>query len=356
MDKETIALIDDVRKSLVAYGKTQKGSAQKKTRKITSQLIWDPSPYLDELDNIKSTAKTEQEVIERTRKLIRSSEEAALKSMTLLPDDTGHHIIQSRTGGDALTELPYKRTGPIIERLSAKHQQRFGNSTGPGGNLPAEMSLSNYSHKADDRATGLERQSGIGKNPDKATTAHNKGTAAYANMKGVDLADDAAIETNLSSKITEQQQAAKTAAATDAPRQAAIREQVPGAYTGTADDVAKAKKVVTPKLVTDRDFILNAYRKLTKVPGGKSFLSAIPVVGLGFGVLEAGERSAKAAETKDPADAAQATLATGGLIPGAGILPDAANVVMDMYRNYGSHNKVRGRSGAKRAQEAPQQP
>ena len=38
--------------------------------------------------------------------LVRSSEEAALKQMTLLPDDTGHHIVQSRTGGDALTELP----------------------------------------------------------------------------------------------------------------------------------------------------------------------------------------------------------------------------------------------------------
>ena len=40
------------------------------------------------------------------------------------------------------------------------------NTTGPGGNLPAEMSLSNYAHKAHDaRATGLERESGIGKNP-----------------------------------------------------------------------------------------------------------------------------------------------------------------------------------------------
>ena len=128
--------------------------------------------------------------------------------MTLLPDDTGHHIVQSRTGGDALTELPYERTGPIIERLSSKHQQKFGNTVGPGGNLPAEMSLSNYAHKADDRATGLERQSGIGKNPDKATTAHQKGTAAYANMKGVDLTSDTAIEADLSRKVVEQQQAA----------------------------------------------------------------------------------------------------------------------------------------------------
>ena len=274
MDKATIALIEDVRKSLVEHGKTQSGSALKKTRKITSQIIWDPTPYLDELDNIKSTSKTPQEAIQRIRSLVRSSEEAALKQMTLLPDDTGHHIVQSRTGGDALTELPYERTGPIIERLSAKHKQKFGNTVGPGGNLPAEMSLSNYAHKADDRATGIERESGIGKNPNKATTAHQKGTAAYANMKGVDLASDDAIEADLSRKVVEQQQAAKTAAATDAPRQAAIRKIVPGAYQGNVQDIARAKRNVAPKLITDRT--LFTYRKFAKkVPGGLAF-AAIP--------------------------------------------------------------------------------
>ena len=38
--------------------------------------------------------------------------------------------------------------------------------------LSVVMSLSNFAHKADDKATGLERKSGIGKNPDKLTTAH----------------------------------------------------------------------------------------------------------------------------------------------------------------------------------------
>ena len=283
MDKATIALIEDVRKSLVEHGKTQSGSALKKTRKITSQIIWDPTPYLDELDNIKSTSKTPQEAIQRIRSLVRSSEEAALKQMTLLPDDTGHHIVQSRTGGDALTELPYQRTGPIIERLSAKHKQTFGNTIGPGGNLPAEMSLSNYAHKADNRATGLERESGIGKNPNKATTAHQKGTAAYANMKGVDLASDTAIEADLSRKVVDQQQAAKTAAATDAPRQAAIRQKVPGAYQGSVQDIARAKRNVAPKLITDRSFVLDAYRNLTKA---KAFRAVTPIMEYGTAVDE----------------------------------------------------------------------
>ena len=350
MDKAAIALVEDIRKSLVDFGKQQSGSALKKTRKITSQLIWDPTPYLDELDNIKATSKTTEEVVQRARSLIRKSEEAALKQMTLLPDDTGHHIVQSRTGGDALTELPYQRTGPIIERLSAKHQQKFGNTVGTGGNLPAEMSLSNFAHKADDRATGLERQSGIGKNPNKATTAHPGGTAEFANMKGVNLASDADIEADLSQKITKQQAAARTAAATDAPRQAAIRELVPGAYQGGAEDIAKAKGLIKPKLLTNQSAILNAYRNLTKVPGGRSFMSAIPLVGIGFGAMETGQRQVKAATTGNTTDQIQADLSALGQIPAVGIIPDATNVAIDLFRAGVLKTKqIRGRSGAQRA-------
>ena len=265
MDKETIALVEDVRKSLVDYGKKQSGSALKKTRKITSQIIWEPGPYLDQLDDILRTSKNKEEAIPRIRSLVRSSEETALKSITLLPDDTGHHIVQSRTGGDALTELPYQRTGPIIKGLSEKHQMTFGNTTGPGSNLPAEMSLSNYAHKADDRATGLERKSGIGKNPNKATTAHPRGTAGAANLKGVDLTSDAAIAKDLDIKVTQQILDAQGGAATDAPRQAAVRKSIPGAYQGTVPDIAKAKQLVTPANTPN---ILDAYRQLTR---GRSF-------------------------------------------------------------------------------------
>lgn len=350
MDKETIALVEDVRKSLVKFGKTQSGSALKKTRKITSQIIWEPGPYLDELDNILSTSKNKEEAIQRVRSLVRSSEEAALKSMTLLPDDTGHHIVQSRTGGDALTELPYSRSGPIIEGLSEKHQMKFGNTVGPGGNLPAEMSLSNYAHKADDRATGLERESGIGKNPDKTTTAHPKGTAGSANLKGVDLTDDAAIAADLDKKVTEQIQAARTAAATDAPRQAAIRKAVPGAYQGGVEDIAKARVQAASTLITDKNAILDAYRTLTK---NKTFGALLPGVGIGIGALDATERTAKAATTKDPTDALQATLAGAGMTPAVGGIADLANIVIDAFRWKGSHNRIRGRSGAQKALQQP---
>ena len=288
MDKETIELIEAVRRGLVDYGKQVGDSALKKTRKITSQLIWSPDEYVDDLDDILVTSKNDKEAIQKVRSLIRKSEEDALKKMTVLPDDTGHHVVQSRTGGDALTELPYQRSGPIISRLSEKHQRTFGNTMGPQGNLPPEMSLSNYAHKSDDRATGLERESGIGKNPDKSTVAHQKGTAAYANMKGVDMSSDAAIEADLDRKVGEQIQAASTAAQTDAPRQEYLRQASgqPELYRGP----------VPKDIDLDRNSVLASYNELItprraglKVPRGAG--KVLPLVGLAGYVITAGQQA-----------------------------------------------------------------
>ena len=283
MDKETIELVEAVRRSLVDYQKTVEGSVLKKTRKVTSQIIWSADEYLDELDNIKSTSKTDAEAIERIRSLVRSSEQRALDTMTVLPDDTGHHLVQSRTGGDPLTEIPYQRSGPIIQRLSEKHQRTFGNTMGPQGNLPPEMSLSNFAHKADDRATGLERESGLGKNPDKATTAHAKGTAGYANMKGVDMSSDAAIEADLDIKVGEQIEQGRIAAQTDAPRQQFLREASgnPQLYKGP----------VPGNLELDRNVILRSYDALR--PGLKNaaaFLGKIPIKGAVGGAIISGAK------------------------------------------------------------------
>ena len=315
MDKETIALVEDVRKSLIDFGKkATSSSVKKKTRKVTSQILWEPGPYLDELDNILSTSKNKNEAVMRVRSLVRQSEEQALSTMNLLPDDTMHHIVQSRTGGDALTDLPYERTGPIIEGLSKKHQMTFGNTTGPGSNLPAEMSLSNFAHKADDRATGLERESGVGKNPDKMTTAHPKGTAGEASMKGVDLTSDAAITEALDQKITRQVEAAQIAAATDAPRQQAIRDLTgnPLAYSGTAEDVASAR---LSALQLDPADVKKSYQALTAAGGsmtyGMKLGALLPVAGVAFDLLDADDKIKRAQQPDaNLLDKAQAGIAS----------------------------------------------
>ena len=349
MDKETLAFVDDIRKALIEYGEQVKSaSVKKKTRKVTSELIWSPQPYLDELDNIRRTSKTDEEMVDRARSLIRGGEQGGIEDMRLMPDDTPHHMVQTRTGGDDLTKLDYRRTGPIIERLSEKHQRKFGSTTGPGGNLTAELSLSNASHKFDDRATGLERESGIGKAIPKAETAHPGGTAGHANLKGVDLSSDAAVEAALDKSVTEQIQTAQTAIKSDAPRQEAIKQLVPGAYSGTAADVAKARAGVYSKLITDKNAILAAYRALSRVPGGRSAFAAIPFIGDAFGAADAAEREVKAAKTGNPVDEIQSQLAGAGQIPVLGAVPDLANSVIDMFRAGYHHRKIRGPSGAQK--------
>ena len=278
MDKETIELVEGVRKLLTAYEETAQGSVLKKTRKVTSQIIWSADEYLDDLDNIRATAKTDEEAIQRIRSLVRKSEEDALKAMTVLPDDTGHHLVQSRTGGDALTRVPYERSSRIIQDLGEEFDRTFGNTMGPRGNLPPEMSLSNFAHKADDRATGLERESGLGKNPDKATTAHAKGTAGYADMKGVDMADDEAIKADLRGKVGEQIQQGEIAAQTDAPRQEFLRQASgrPELYKGP----------VPSDLELDRQTILRSYDALR--PGLRNAANFLGKAGVVGGVVLAG--------------------------------------------------------------------
>ena len=80
------------------------------------------------------------------------------------------------------------------------------------------------------------------------------------------------------------------------------------------------------------NFERGAVKLLADVPGSRSLLSAIPIVGTYFGIEDAAKRSAKALETKNPVDALQATLAGAGNIPAVGNLADLANFAIDTFR------------------------
>ena len=66
---------------------------------------------------------------------------------------------------------------------------------------------------------------------------------------------------------------------------------------------------------------------------GRSLMSALPVVGIAAGGLEAKERTEKAMQTGNPLDQMQAGLAVGGQFPVAGNALDMLNFVVDMVRN-----------------------
>ena len=245
-------------------------SVLKKTRKTISQLDWGVEQYADELDNMMSRNASADEI----RSYIRGVEEKALKDFKLLDDDSVHHKVQSRTGGDTLSNAKSKDIRNVVKRLEKKYGIKFGNTSGPGGNLSADSSLSNYAHKADDRARGLERASGIGKNPDATTTAHPKGTAGHAkNLKPSDILNEESLFKALDERVGAQVREYQVGVATDKPRQQAIQSLTndPLAYNpnATAADVANTKKSI---LTLDPQKVKQSYLKLT---GGKVSFSAV---------------------------------------------------------------------------------
>ena len=360
MDKELAELHDLARNMLIdAQTRLQAGdipegfskSDLKRVKKALSNLDFNPEDYGDVMEDIATGKGGPKDLMRK----IRNMEDRVMKAYQLLDDDTIHHLVQQRTGGDFGTKTSGDVVRGAIKRLEDRFGMKFGQSAGPQGVIRGDTSLSNFAHKADDKATGLERKSGIGKNPDKLTTAHRYGTAGYAkNLTAAETANEKALAEALGSRIEAQIDDVKTGIQTDSPRVEAIRNLDPKlerAYMpdNTPEEIAGMKKII--KGLPDSP-ILNAYRQLSKVPGGRSAFAAIPFIGDAFGAADVAEREIKAAKTGNPVDEIQSQLAGAGQIPLLGAVPDLANSVIDMFRAGYHHRKIRGRSGAQKALQA----
>lgn len=275
-------------------------SRLKKIRKVMTQLDQNHKIYADSMDNILSGGGSVQEMGDKLRSAIRGVEEYALEAFQLLQDDSVHHKVQSRTGGDTLIEAPGDRVRRVMARLEDHFGMQFGNAFGPGGNLTADMSLSNRAHKWDERARGLEKEAGIGKEAAKDTTAHRRSTAGSSkNLTPAQLADDDSLFEALRGNIQQQLDDAKVGGATDAPRQGLVRSLTddPMAYNpaATAEDVAATKAKVAGQSAED---IIDTYREGFGLArrGGAMRLLGLGTAGLtGMGALfDAGDAKAGA--------------------------------------------------------------
>ena len=339
MDKELQQLHDLARANLLDLrqyyiANEPKNSNLKRVRKALSNLDLAPELYGDIIANTSSTNFDPKKLT----MAIRNHEQATMNAFQLLKDDTIHHIVQQRTGGDSLGTAKGNVVRGAIKRLQDRGIY-LGNTSGPGKNVTAETSLSNFAHKADNTQKGLEKESGIGKNPNKAATAHSSGTAGFSrSFTPEQLADEESLANALTQSAEAQRKTALVGINTDKPRQNMIRDLVddPLAYSSaaTAQDVANTRKQI-PNIKTDS--ILDSYRQLTRnkyLQPPKSLLSAlpIPIISQAFGAIDATERTVKAAKTKDPLDATQATLASAGMTPVVGNVADIGNSVIDLVR------------------------
>lgn len=297
MDKELAQLHDLARTMLLevqalyeagvippGFGRTDK----KRLDKAISNLDFNPEAYGGIMEDVMVGQKGPKELMKR----IRNVETNVMKAFELLNEDTIHHLVQQRTGGDFSKQVSGDVVRGAIKRLEDRFGLKFSQATGPGGVIRGDTALSNFAHKSDLTQKGAELASGIGKNPDPSTTAHRFGTRGYSTtLTPQETRDEQALFEALESRIAPQLEDVNVGIATDQPRVQAIRAADPRlakAYmpTNTAEEIA-AMQPIARSLA--EDVKIQSYKQLLDFKGGKAVLKSLPIAGAVVGIISAGE-------------------------------------------------------------------
>ena len=286
MDKELAQLHDLARTMLLevqaqynagvippGFGKSDK----KRLDKAISNLDFNPEAYVDIMEDVMVGQKGSKELMKR----IRNVETKVMKAFELLNEDTIHHLVQQRTGGDFSKQVSGDVVRGAVKRLEDRFGLKFSQATGPGGVIRGDTALSNFAHKSDLTQKGAELASDIGKNPDPSTTAHRFGTAGYSKtLTPQETRDEQALFEALEARIAPQLEDVKVGIATDQPRVQAIRAADPrlaNAYmvTNTAEEIAAMQPIARG---LGEDTLIQAYQQLRPYfKGGKAILRALPM-------------------------------------------------------------------------------
>jgi len=357
MDKELAQLHDLAREMLLdiqaqyeakilppGFGKSDK----KRLDKAISNLDFNPEAYGDIMEDVMSGNKGPKELMKK----IRNVETRVMKAFELLNEDTIHHLVQQRTGGDFSKQVSGDVVRGAIKRLEDRFDLKFSQATGPKGVIRGDTALSNYAHKSDLTQKGAELASGIGKNPDPSTTAHRLGTTGYSRtLTSAETVDEDALVKALESRIAPQLEDVKVGIATDQPRVEAVRKAAPGlerAYMpdNTPEEIAKMQPIARG---LPEDIKINTYKNL--VPdfsngavklGVRGLGGLLPIVGVGFDVVDAKAKTERALKTGDLLDKTQAVIAniTAATSPipepisqGINFVGGAVNFVIDAVRS-----------------------
>ena len=298
MDKELAQLHDLAREMLLdiqaqyeakilppGFGKSDK----KRLDKAISNLDFNPEAYGDIMEDVMSGNKGPKELMKK----IRNVETKVMKAFELLNEDTIHHLVQQRTGGDFSKQVSGDVVRGAIKRLEDRFDLKFSQATGPKGVIRGDTALSNYAHKSDLTQKGAELASGIGKNPDPSTTAHRLGTTGYSKtLTAAETADEDALVKALESRIAPQLEDVKVGIATDQPRVEAVRKAAPGlerAYMpdNTSTEIAGMQKIARGLPETTK---IKTYKPLRIVKGAARLIPGPYddiALGTGFGGIAA---------------------------------------------------------------------
>jgi len=289
MDKELAQLHDLARTMLLeVQAKYNSGiippgfstSDKKRLDKAISNLDFNPEAYANIMEDVIVGGKGPKQLM----KDIRNVETNVMKAFELLNEDTIHHLVQQRTGGDFSKQVSGDVVRGAIKRLEDRFGLKFAQATGPGGVVRGDTSLSNWAHKADLTQKGAELASGIGKNPDPSTTAHRFGTRGYSKtLTPQETRDEEALFNALEARIAPQLEDVQVGISTDQPRVQAIRAADPRlakAYmaTNTAEEIAAMQPIAR---ALSEDVKIQSYQQLKPTfKGGKAVLQALPSLAL----------------------------------------------------------------------------
>ena len=362
------ALHDTAREMLLEY-RTElehrwkagyKSSNLKKVREQLNNLDLDPRSYADQLDNALSRNASAEEIM----KLIRNHQSRTMKLWQVLSDDTIHHIVGKRTGGDSLAHIDGAVIREAVDRLVDEYGHRFANHHSNYNNF------SEGEHKGQTpRKGGLEEASGVRNTDYRHLMAHPDGsTSKHArNLTPLEMQDVDSVVEALRGIINPQKEAADNADLLAKPRKDRVNElfgrDVYGAQNIAEQmDVKQLLKIETPNIQSELidSYKLQGSNLKIKPSLGQSLsldrkqlkmlaaagLAAPSVLGTAASAAETKGRAELALKTKNPIDALQTGLSAaslaGDFVPVAGEListpADAANLVID---------GVRDREGAK---------
>ena len=318
MDRETKVAYEIVRQRIVenldrledlqAQGKRLSGDVNslKRWRRYGAAFTWDPSVF--EAVLAKPDAPDKQLL-----SLLRKGEESLMKRWGVIDKIPLHHVVANRTGGDLGIRTP-------VDTWLETRQRIFDATGAKPGDGPSNLNA----------ASQFDELAHLGRTGAKGSVFADTGIERRADFPvlhraGQDLAakagEDPKLVTGTAKEQAEalipsvQQQQARFAETTATPevqaqRQVLTRAGYPEAFAPDTP-IERIEQIATeirgteiPKQFASAFDFSGGMAKL-----GMKFGAFLPAVGVGFDVLEAKEKTERAAETKAPLDVVQAGIA-----------------------------------------------
>ena len=318
MDKETKVAYEIVRQRIVenldrledlqAQGTRLSGDVNslKRWRRYGAAFTWDPSVF--EAVLAKPDAPDKQLL-----SLLRKGEESLMRRWGVIDKIPLHHVVANRTGGDLGIRTP-------VDTWLETRQRIFDATGAKPGDGPSNLNA----------ASQFDELAHLGRTGAKGSVFADTGIERRADFPvlhraGQDLAakagEDPKLVTGTAKEQAEalipsvQQQQARFAETTATPevqaqRQVLTKAGYPEAFAADTP-IERIEQIATeirgteiPKQFASAFDFSGGMAKL-----GMKFGAFLPAVGIGFDVLEAKEKTERAAETKAPIDRLQAGIA-----------------------------------------------